>query len=393
MKLPRALLAASLLLLPRAGAIAAGAPDPPPEAVVGAFPFEPSHEPNRIYVNLAEEGSAPFVMLLDTGANASVVTPLMARHLNVTVRRDKSSPYRRGTRLGRDLQFWVDTRSSDTGSKTGWEYGLLGGEFMDDYVVDIDFAARKVLFLDPKKYMVPEQVDAPDERVLGLRLASSRISVPVSLGGQQVDVMLDTGAPPPLILSGKAARKVGIDVEALPRFGRGGTTVGPMEQRFYEAERFAFGDFPIEPLPVIVAPKGWYNIAGNTDSVIGYDVLRHFHVRIDYPRRRMWLKRIPGKKVTLYGADYAVAKAIGAFLIPFAGYYEAWRVAPDGPAAKYGLRDGDRIERGKGEAKLGSEDVAQRIEQRGSLSVRRLEGDAVVEVELPEVTPPAQRGE
>ena len=94
----------------------AGAPEPRPEAVVGVMPFEPTPEPNRILVNLAPEGNRPFVMIFDTGASDSVMTPLAARALGVSVRRSKSSPYRRGTRLGRDLQFWVDTSTSDTGS-------------------------------------------------------------------------------------------------------------------------------------------------------------------------------------------------------------------------------------------------------------------------------------
>jgi hypothetical protein len=50
------------------------------------------------------------VLLLDTGASFSVFTPLAARAAGVSVRRDKSSPYRRATRLGRDLQFYVDAR-------------------------------------------------------------------------------------------------------------------------------------------------------------------------------------------------------------------------------------------------------------------------------------------
>src|SRR5262245_28035180 len=160
----RSVLALALLLAP-AALLAEPAPEPPPEAVVAVLPFAESREPNRVMVDLAPEGGRPFVMMLDTGASGSVITPRMARELGVRVRPLKDTPYRRKTRLGRDLQFWVDTRSSDTAARTGWEYGLLGGEFLDDYVLEIDFPGRRVRFLDPKKYQVPEQLDAPDERV------------------------------------------------------------------------------------------------------------------------------------------------------------------------------------------------------------------------------------
>jgi predicted aspartyl protease len=70
-------------------------------------------------------------MFLDTGASKSVLTPRVARQLGVSVRRTKNTPYRRATRLGRDLSFYIDTRRTDTASRTGWEYGFLGGEFLD----------------------------------------------------------------------------------------------------------------------------------------------------------------------------------------------------------------------------------------------------------------------
>ena len=46
----------------------------------------------------------------------------------------QSGPYRRKTVLGRDVLFYVDTRRTDTGSSSGLEFGLLGGDFLSDYV-------------------------------------------------------------------------------------------------------------------------------------------------------------------------------------------------------------------------------------------------------------------
>ena len=78
---------------------------------LSSIPFEPTPEANRIILNLAREGNRPLRMILDTGATFSVMTPLVARSLGVTVRPHKSTPYRRGTSLGRDLQFYIDTSS------------------------------------------------------------------------------------------------------------------------------------------------------------------------------------------------------------------------------------------------------------------------------------------
>ena len=255
-------------------------------------------------------------------------------------------------------------------------------------MVEIDFPGRKVRFLDPKKYRVPEQVDAEDERVLPVKVIASRIAAPIEIGGKQIEVLLDTGAPETLILSGKAARQVGIDVDALPEFGTGGTVLGPMEQRFHEAAQFRFGGFDYAPLPVIVAPKGIYNQAMGNDSVLGYDVLRPFVLRIDYAAQRIWLKRTGDPRVTFSGADYASGKKIGAMLVPHRGALYVYRVVPDGAARRYGLRDGDAIVPAAGEKAFSPDEIVARIESRGELTVARQQGDVWIDLALPEMASP-----
>jgi predicted aspartyl protease len=362
----------------------AGAPAPPSDAVVGVLPFETSDEPNRIYLNLAPEEARPFRMFLDTGAGRSYLTPRVARELGVSVRRTKSTPYRRATRLGRDLAFYVDTRSSDTASKTGWEYGVLGGEFLDDYVVELDFPGRRVRFLDPKRYQVPKQTAAPDEAVLPIRLTGTRIVVEIELDGRGLPVLLDTGDPCTAVFSGKAARKLGIDVESLPDYGTVGTAVGPMQVRFYETDGFRFGGFEFDTMPILVAPRGWYNLGVSSDSVVGYDVLSQFVVRIDYKRRRLWLKRSADARVTFCGADYRIARRVGAFLSPLEEGYAVWGLQPEGTAAAFGLRNGDVIVRPLGERLPTAEEVLLRIEAGDELTVARREGERWSDRVLPE---------
>ena len=265
--------------------------EPPKDAVLGEFPFERPEEPNRVYIDLAPEGRPPFIMLLDTGANTSVITPLMARKMKISVRRLKNSPYRRKTSLGRDVQFWVDTQTSDTGSKTGWEYGVLGGDFLDDYVVEIDFPGRRVRFLDPKKYAVPKTTVEPDTAIVPLKHSGTRFTVPIELDGKPLWVLFDTGAPMGLIVSGKALRKIGLGDVVLEEFAEIGTTLGSMETKRYEAQKLRLGTFDFTDFPVLVAPKGAYNIAGTNDSILGYDAMAPFIMRIDYKRKRIWLER------------------------------------------------------------------------------------------------------
>jgi predicted aspartyl protease len=382
LRVPAAVVASSLAA---ASAGAEGAPEPPPEAVVAAIPFEADAPVNRVMIDLAPEGSRPWVLMLDTGAADSVITPRLARAMGVSVRRLKSSPYRKKTRLGRDLQFRVDTRTSDTASKTGWDYGLLGADFLDDYVLEIDFPARRVRFLDPKRYRVPESVDAPDERVVPVELGGTRLLVPIELHGRPVRALLDTGASSTILLSGKAARKVGVDVSSLPDYGEVGTVMGPAQIRFHETDTVRFAGFEFETMPVLVAPRGLYNIGGPTDSLIGYDVLRSFVIRIDYRRERLWLRRTGDTRMTFLGADYALGRELGAYLIEVRpGHFAVWGVAPGGLAERFGLRTDDVVVNAWGEKRLRAEEILGRIQRGEELTVARLEGDVWVDHVIPD---------
>jgi hypothetical protein len=366
--------------------LAAPAPDPSAEAVLATLPFLPS-ETNRVLVDLAPPGQRSFPMMLDTGAQASVVTPVLARQLGVTIRRDKSSPYRRRTVLDRDLQFHVDTRTSDTGSRTGFEYGLLGGDFLDDYVVEIDFPGRRVRFLDAERFEVPEAVEDPSQCVVPLLVTARRPFAEVEVDGEPLRVLVDTGAPFPLLLSGSLARKAGIDVDALAPWGRMGFTLGSTEGRLHEAAAVRFGAFTRGPMPVLVLPRGSFNLGGATDSVIGYDLLAPFVVRIDYQRARMWLERTASMDVTLLAADWALGREIGALLTPADGAWVAWNVEPGGPAHVYGIREQDRIEADVGDVRMDAREVGRRVRAREPLTVTRPRSDDWVEVLLPEPRP------
>jgi len=359
-----ALLVLGSLLLPRW----ARADDVPREAVVAVVPFADAN-PNRIHLNLAPEGQKPLVWMLDTGASLSLMTPRVARKAGVAVRREKDSPYRRSTRLGRDVQFWVDVRRSDTAGQTTFQYAVLGGDFLDHYVVELDLPARRVRFLDPRKYRVPKKSDAPRTHIVPLRIIANRIAVPVTLDHTPTQVLLDTGAPTSLILSGKAAKRAGISWEdGLPM--RFGTAVGPMDTRIVDGVGVDFAGSGERPMPIEVAPRGWYNMAGDTDSVIGLDALRGLVVRIDYRLRRMWVHRVEEREPMLYGVPWAPERAAGLTLYPRDGRYQVLSVLPTTPAAALGLTRGDELAGAAGEP-FDIEAYLRRVVAGQSVAVRR----------------------
>ena len=322
--------------------LAASAPaeEPPPDAVLATLPFLESREVNRIFVDLAKPDSRRRLrLMLDTGASDSVLTPGAAREAGIRVRRLKRDPYRRSTLLGRDLLFYVDTRRSETASRTGFEYGLLGGTFLADYVLELDFEARVVRLLDPDRYEVPESVAAPGEAVLPLEVVANRAGLELTVQGKPVRVLLDTGAPFGLLLSGEAAGRAGVASREVPGFQLAGV-FGDLASELGEAERIALGPFEIKRYPVVVARHGNFNQGFPADSIVGYDLLSQFVVRVDYARRRLWLGRREGAPETFLGVDYDVYRESGALLVPHSEGYQVLRVDEGSLAATRGVAPG-----------------------------------------------------
>lgn len=188
-------------------------------------------------------------------------------------------------------------------------------------------------------------------------------------------LLLDTGAQPGLILSGAAARSIGVDPEALPDAGTYGTMLGPMQVRFHEVRSLAIGGLAVGPVPTMVSPRGWYNQTGGSDSVVAYDVLSRFLLRIDYPRRRLWLRR-ESETVPFFGSDYGAMSEAGAVVYedPL-GEIAVLVVRPGTIAERRGLRRGDQILRdGAGGRRLSVPEVLDALRADAPLRVVREQG-------------------
>jgi len=271
---------------------AAEAQEPPPEAVLAELPFleGDARHPSVVRIDLAPEGSArslPFQ--LDTGANVSVVSAGAARAMGVRTRRLKTTPYRRRTVLDRDVQFYVDTRRSDAFASGGAEYGVLGGDFLARYVVEIDYVGRRVRFLDADRFRVDEASTAPGAVVLPLRVASNRPAVRIGVGEERIVVLVDTGWEAGLTLSGDVAERAGI-ASTPTDLGMQGVN-GPIPTELGSAEEVRLGELVMRDIPVVVLPHGAYGVGFHGDNILGAEVLSQFVVRLDYPRRRLWLGR------------------------------------------------------------------------------------------------------
>ena len=227
-------------------------------------------------------------LLLDTGTPESFATPRAAQELGISVRRTKQTPYRRSTRLGRDVEIFVDTRRGDTAANAGGEWAVLGARFLANFVLEIDFPGRRVRFLDPKRYEVPEHVDAKGEAVLPIRIAGQRAIVEVEVNRVRVPAAIATGAPGTLLLPGGWAKDAGLKDDPAAT-----ATLAPMpgagRLEAATADRFQIGPFAESEVPMLVAEFGAQGAGARSDALLGTDLLKPYVLRIDYARKRLWI--------------------------------------------------------------------------------------------------------
>jgi hypothetical protein len=212
-----------------------------------------------------------------------MVTVGAARALGIIPSRSRQTPYRRATRLGRDIELWVDTRWSDTGARAGGEYALAGAPFLAHYVLELDFPRSRVRFLDPDRYRVPA-----GGATLPLRIVANRPIVELEIGRARVPALIATGAPGTLIVPGGWAKEAGIrpDPEATAQLS---LPPGSGELEAGSADRVAIGPFEEHDVPLLVAPNGLHDSGARSEAVLGVDFLKRFVVRIDYARKLVWL--------------------------------------------------------------------------------------------------------
>lgn len=253
----------------------------------------------HIAIDLSPYPTRRFPLLLDTGASFSVMTPRYARSVGVSVRSAKDSFYRKSTVLGRDLEFRVDTRRSDT---SGWalgDVGLLGGNFLDSYVVEVDYEKRRVRFLDPDRHAVSEDSAAPGEVVVPMRLIEHCPAMEIRLGSGSAWFIIDTGAPLDLGISEERARALGFEADPEDRTVSGRNYLGSYRRVSKKIRRATVGDFDvIDPtLWIAIREKASYRtttLAGPDQAILGNEFMRRFRVRFDYPHRQVaLLPRLP----------------------------------------------------------------------------------------------------
>jgi membrane-associated protease RseP (regulator of RpoE activity) len=346
---------------------------------------------NHIYLQGRVNSSEPLWLLLDTGATASYFDVQQAKALGLGVQGEsiKVAVSLAGVKLHNQtfsvqpLTFGVyDGHAVDA---------LLGYDFIDRFVVEIDYVSRTIDLYDPQSYQyfgsgeVIPLVMLEDDSGGKVPLVRTRITQrgrePIE-GKFIADIAVRSAMSfnSPFVETNKLLQATQKTIQAV--LG-GGAMVRESKQPIGRVANIQLGRFTFkDSVAVFFQDKKGVLASPEFDGIIGGEILRRFRVMFDYSRERMILEPnryfsepfeydMSGVLLTAEGTDFKI--------------FKVRQLIENSPATVAGLREGDVISavNGKAASKLTLEQVRQMFKKEGRsylLSIKR--GDEKIQTRI-----------
>ena len=302
---------------------------------------------NQPWTVVSIEGQGPFRFLIDTGASTSIIDPDLARRLQLARLDDAQL---QGATAERTVEMYVGQKvvvaetlrqrgavAFAAGRVGGAFDGLLPGALFTSTNSEIDFAAHEFRIYGPTPPDRAGFTRLPLANPQG-RAGDRRLVVGVRLDGRPVDLLVDTGGAGSVLLSGEYVGKHQL-WDRYPKWapGEGQGIMKAFNMRLVRADTLQLGSARFER-PVVHLTDPFNPPGDGGDGLLGMDVLRRFTLATDPAGKALWVK--PNDAIA---EPFRYNRAgFEAGLGP-AGQAEAQNVTPGGPAARAGLRSGDRL--------------------------------------------------
>jgi Aspartyl protease/PDZ domain len=331
-------------------------------------------------------GSRPLAVLPDTGADDDILNARIARELKLHVLDPKVIEQPGGAiEMGQieSVQLKIGSVPVQNLAMVSAPLdplqpfigqaldGILGYGFFSQFVVEFDYAARRVRLFAPETYVAP-----PKAVMIPITFRGKSPLVEMTLEaatGESVKtfVEIDTGSFESLGLKGAfldGHRLVPADAPKRPLFGLaiGGETTG-YRTRLAAA---TLGPFRLSR-PVTSATTSGDGGSADVAGVLGGEALNRFKVIVDYPRKQLLL--IPNRELSRPSEYFDF---LGAQIVAAGEHFNQFRinaVMPDSPASEAALQPGDEIKAIDGQAttRMSVEQVIGKFSKPGDR--RRLE--------------------
>lgn len=228
-------------------------------------------------------------------------------------------------------------------------HGLIGAIVFNHFVVSIDYQ-RKILTLYDKEYFYAKKRRKLKKRYesLPLRIRKNRAYIETALltgnlgTSHKVSLLIDTGASHALSIFESEHHPLKASVEAISDHLGVGIS-GDLYGKVNRLEQLNLGSFKLED-PIVKYPDfesvGLKLVDTTRHGSIGAEVLRRFTVIFDYEKEEMLIKKNNDFK------DEFLYNYLGLeFTTPYPGlpFFRITQIRDLSPAAKAGIRQGDRI--------------------------------------------------
>lgn len=246
----------------------------------------------------------PARLILDTGAESSIVSVAAAKRLGVTNKFDFARSMRG---ISESLQTGDARLDSMSLGRAALSYprvlvgpialnlggvepdGLLGASLLSEFDLDLDLPSRRLDLY--RRIDCPETLPPWGGRVTTLettRSLSDHPFFPVRINGQQLSASLDTGAQRTVLAAG-AAKRVGVSAETrlagsdVRARGAAGETL-PAE--LHVLRNVTVGNVPVRTPVMVTALRLPHDI----DMLLGADFLLTHRVWLSYGARRIFIQ-------------------------------------------------------------------------------------------------------
>lgn len=224
--------------------------------------------------------------------------------------------------------------------------GLIGADFFMNFVVEINYLTRKVIFHKREDFNFKRKTKKHQSIPIEIKKQRPFIKAQILQDdGTQVEVnlLIDTGASMAMWLSQFSDKRIQLPEITYPALLGQGLS-GNIEGLNGRVDKVTIGSYIIDK-PIVAFPDS-VGISGmQRDSArngtLGNEILKRFHVIFDYQGGTIFLK--PTRKIrepfNYNRSGLEIEKPV--FALPI---YQVYNVVKDSPADLAGIKPGDQIE-------------------------------------------------
>lgn len=328
---------------------------------VASIPFEMVGSYVVVPVRINQSSSLRFI--LDSGVRNTIVTELLpgdSLSLSFQNNRDLQGLGRGNSlnayvsdgntlKLGRKLQFDNKTvyvlkedvfnLSRQTGSKIN---GLIGSDFFDNYVVEIDYSSKRLRFYEPENMVVPKGYG-----VMPMTIEKQKMYIHLSVletdsARRSIKMLIDTGAELSAWFQTLTNKAITIPEKSIHgRIGEG--LSGEVTGIFARVPQICIANFCVKD-PIVAFPDSAAISeivrTSDRDGTIGSQLLKRFNLIIDTFNKKFYFKPNSSfNKPFVYNiAGIEIAQTLAFF--PQIEVINVWKGSP---AERAGVKVGDVI--------------------------------------------------